>query len=275
MPDEEQGIPGTQPFHRATYATPLNSALHHSAEATLAGGSGGYGIASQAGSSHPGKPSMALQISPNLRASLPVPEEQQPAAGLEHFLLPSVASLPPEGHLQPSPAAQSMPLAPRTFTSRKELRPSQLEHTYPSLAPFRSSQQPHPHSFSRETLSLPQQQRQQQRVSGPGLEVPPEAEYAGSLLDSMARRGRSGSGQEQGLAMAEQVINAYRLGLQASEVSQEDTGIPGKCTLCVPTLWQGLTWQFLMPFGKSHGLGLANSLPTSMPLPSLSLLAGT
>ena len=233
-PDEEQGIPGTQAFHRGAQAAPRGSALKHSADAALSGGAAGYGIASQTGSAHPGRPSMGLQVSPKLRGSLPTPQEQQPAAGLERFALPSVVSLPPERHLQPSPAAHSLPMAPRTFTSRRELRPPQPEQAFPSLAPFEAPQRNSPHSFSRETSSLPEQQ--QQGCSGLGRGIPSEAEDTGSLPEGMARHDRSGSGQEQGLAMAEQVINAYRLGLEASETSQEGATIPGTCTLCVHPL---------------------------------------
>ena len=129
-------------------------------------------------------------------------------------------------------------MAPRTFTSRRELRPPQLEPTFPSLAPFKASQIHSPHSFSREMLCLSEQQ--QQRGPGPGLESPSEAEDPGSLPEGMARHNRSGSGQEQGLAMAEQVINAYRLGWEASEASQEGTTIPGTCTLCVHPLTKAL-----------------------------------
>ncbi|CAL5224835.1 g7589 [Coccomyxa viridis] len=224
--DEEQGIAGTQPFYRDLHAIPRSSAPQHNSEAALAGSAAGHVLPAYAGSAHPGKPSMALQISPKLRGSLPILEEQQPLTRLEQFALPSVASLPPERHLQPSAAALSLPVAPRTFTHRRELRQPQLEQTYPSLAPFRTSQQPYPHSISSNPVSLPQQQQQQQQPV-PGMGLQSEAEYACSLPEGMARHERSASGQEQGLAMAEQVINAYKLGLKISEALDKDTGIPG------------------------------------------------
>ena len=226
--DEEQGIAGTQPFYRDLHAIPRSSAPQHNSEAALAGSAAGHVLPAYAGSAHPGKPSMALQISPKLRGSLPILEEQQPLTRLEQFALPSVASLPPERHLQPSAAALSLPVAPRTFTHRRELRQPQLEQTYPSLAPFRTSQQPYPHSISSNPVSLPQQQQQQQQPV-PGMGLQSEAEYACSLPEGMARHERSASGQEQGLAMAEQVINAYKLGLKISEALDKDTGIPGTC----------------------------------------------
>ncbi len=227
--DEEQGIAGSQPFHRDSHAMPRSSAPQHSAEAALAGSAAGHGLPAHAYSAYPGKPAMALQISPKLRASLPILEEQQLPARLEHFALPSVASLPPERHLQPSAAAHSLPLAPRTFTHRREPRQPQLEQTYPSMAPSRTAQQPHPHTIINDSLSLPQQQQQQQHLSASGAGLPSEAERTGGLPEGMARHERSASGQEQGLAMAEQVINAYKLGLKASEAPDQDTGIPGMC----------------------------------------------
>ena len=224
---------GTQPFLRDPQATPRSSAPPHSA---FAGSSAaGHGLPACTNSAHPGRPAMALQISPKLRASLPILEEQQLPARLEHFALPSVASLPPERHLQPSAAAQSLPLAPRTFAPRRELRQPQLEQTYPGLAPlapFRATQQPHPHSISSSAMSQPQQpQQQQQQVSAPGVGLMSEAGNTGGLPDVMARHERSSSGQEQGLAMAEQVINAYKLGLKASEAPDKNTTIPGTCIL--------------------------------------------
>ena len=224
-------MPISQPFQRESHAVPRSSALHQSSAPAHMSASIGSGLPAQAGSAYNGKPSLALQISPKLRGSLPILPEQQPAAGLERFALPSVASLPPERHLQPPAAAQSLPMAPRTFTSRREPRLPQPEQPYPSLMPIKHPQ--HSHSTSRDILNTVQQQQERQQVPVRGLGPLSEAEYRGSLIEDEAGHGRSGSGQEQGLAMAEQVINAYKLGLQASDASEATTGIPGKCTLCV------------------------------------------
>ena len=215
--------------------------MHQSTAHALTGASVTYGLPSQAGSPHPGKPSLALQISPKLRGSLPILPAQQPAACLEPFALPSVASLPPEHHLQPPAAAHSLPVAPRTFTSRRELKQPQPEEAYPSLAPFKPSQHQHWHSTGKSMHSMAQQQegqQEQQQVSVPGLGALSEAEYMGSLPEGMEGHKRSGSGQEQGLAMAEQVINAYKLGLKAPETPEENSGTPGTCTLQVNPMYR-------------------------------------
>ena len=91
-----------------------------------------------------------------------------------------------------------------------------------SQAPSKPPQQLPPHSLNLATPSMP---RQQQQGSMPRPGAPSEAEYAGSQPEGVARHERSASGQELGLAMAEQVINAYRLGSMASEATEE-TGIP-------------------------------------------------
>ena len=83
--------------------------------------------------------------------------------------------------------------------------------------------------MTKEETSPPPNNHLQQQQPVPGMGLQSEAEYACSLPEGMARHERSASGQEQGLAMAEQVINAYKLGLKISEALDKDTGIPGTC----------------------------------------------
>ncbi len=198
---------------------------------------------------------MGLQMSPKLRDSSPILDEQSQLAKVELFALPSVASLPLEAHLQPS-ATHSLPVLPRTFSFGSEIRQEQLEQIHPSLAPPEPSQQDYPHAFSRRAFSAARQQhpyevrkepfisrtqqQQQQQPEEPSMtglmEASEEAQDNSSLPEGMAGHERSASGQEQGLAMAEQIINAYGLGTKASNAPEEETDVPGVLPLNAPPL---------------------------------------
>ena len=157
-------------------------------------------------------------MSPKLRASLPILEEQSSSGMLECLKMPQMAalSLPLGAHLQPPDLAFRPPPAQRHLAARKDARQPQTQPSESLFSTIASPplQRPVPTITSSASYAIQQQLHQQALVSG--LDAPAEAAGGSTPADGMAGHQRSASGQEQGLAMAEQVISAYNLGMQNS-----------------------------------------------------------
>ena len=251
--DEEQGIHGV---FRDLPAVPPSSTQHQSSEVPHSSKPAAHELTQHNNATYQGKQAVELQLSLQLRDSSPTLDEQSQAAEVEQLALSSVASLPLKAHLQPSDT-QSLPVLPRTFCFGSKIRQQQLEQFHPSLAPPEPSQQVHPRAFSRRAFSTAQQQHphevgkvpfisrtQQQQVQQPEetsmtglMEASEEVQNNSSLPEGMAGHERSSSGQEQGLAMAEQIINAYGLGTKASNAAEEEPDVPGVLPFTAPPLY--------------------------------------
>lgn len=227
--DEEQGISSAHP---TPTDLPVLSTHQLGAEATHSSFSERQEHHTHA--VHPGRQPLALQLSPKLRSSLPIlPEQPSAAAQGAPFAVPSAASLP----LEAEPAAQpahGLSTAPRTAVSRRETRQPHPEAPHLRLSASMPAQQTTLAVDSSAPGMTQQQQHHRQQQDAPlGVIEVPSAEAAGThaLFEGGSMHERSASGQEQGLAMAERVIDAYGLGMKPPAASGEDPAASGESVL--------------------------------------------
>ena len=227
--DEEHGISGAHPIPRDL---PVLSTHQLSAEATHSSFSEKQEHHSHA--VYPGRQPLALQLSPKLRSSLPIlPEQPSAAAQGAPFAVPSAASLPLEAEL-PAQPAHSLPTAPRTAIPRRETLQPHPEAPHLRLSAAMPAQQTTLAVDSSAPGMTQQEQHHQQQQDAPlGITEVPSAEAAGAhaLFEGGSMHERSASGQEQGLAMAERVIDAYGLGMKPPAAPGEDPAASGESVL--------------------------------------------
>ena len=172
---------------------------------------------------YPGRQPLALQLSPKLRSSLPIlPEQPSAAAQGAPLAMPSAASPPLEAE-PPAQPAHSLPMAPHTAVPRRETRQPGPEALHLKLSASMPAQQT-TLAVDSSAPGMTQQQQQQQQDAPLGVIEVPSAEGAGTndLFEGERMHERSASGQEQGLAMAERVIDAYGLGMKPPSAPGED-----------------------------------------------------
>ena len=218
--DKEQGIPSAHPT-----PTDLPGLSIHQLSAEAADSSFSERQEHHTHAVYPGRQPLALQLSPKLRSSLPIlPEQPSAAAQGGPLAMPSAASLPLEAE-PPAQPAHSLLMAPHTAVPKRETRQPHPEALHLRLNASMPAQQTTLAVDSSAPGMTQEQQYQQQQQDAPlGVIEVPSAEAAGTsdLFEGGRMHERSASGQEQGLAMAERVIDAYGLGMKPPSAPGED-----------------------------------------------------
>ena len=175
-----------------------------------------------------GHPLNPQQMSPQLRGSLPVLAERPSMAGQQGHL-PAMAVMPVETHSQlQDPGLMSPSATARLQTAQRDDRLPKMSQSH--LSPLRAdpswqSLLAADSTMGASAAATHQQQQLQQgctTTAGASGEI---GAASGALPDVAMRHERSASGQEQGLAMAEQVISAYNLGMKPPSALEQ--GCPG------------------------------------------------
>ena len=172
-----------------------------------------------------GHPLVSQQISPQLRGSLPVLAERPSMAGQQGHL-PAMAAMPVEAHSQlQDPVLMSPSATARLQTAQRDDRLPKISQSHLSTLladPSWQSLLAADSTMGTSTAATHQQQEMQQgftTTAGASEEI---GAASGALPDLAMRHERSASGQEQGLAMAEQVISAYNLGMKLPSALEQD-----------------------------------------------------
>ena len=231
-PDEEQGILYPQSLHRDSPAAPSGSAHMPRPHGVLSMPAESQGLATESLLAYSSlQPLVSQQMSPQLRSSLPVLAERSSMAGQQGHL-PAMASMPVEAQAQLHGAVLMSPLAAaRLPTAQRDDRVPLDTQSHPSTLRTDASWQSllaADSAMGTSTAATHQQQQELQQGHTTTAGASEEAGAAsGALPDLAMRHKRSASGQEQGLAMAEQVISAYNLGMKLpSALEQEWPGRP-------------------------------------------------
>ena len=224
-PDEEQGILYPQSLHRDSPAAPSDSAHPPRPQGALSMPAEPQGSATESVQAYSGsQPPVSHQMSPQPRSSLPILAERSSLAGQQGHL-PAMASLPVEAHAQPHDSVLRSPVAAALHTARRDARQPQVTQSHPSTLRTDPSWQSLLAADSTMSTSTAARHQQQGDTTTAGASA--EAGAAGSAPpDLAARHERSASGQEQGLAMAEQVISAYNLGMKLPSALEKNS--PGR-----------------------------------------------
>ena len=232
-PDEEQGILYPQSLHRDSAAAPSGSAHTPGPHGVLNMPAESQGLATESLSAYSSlQPLVSQQMSPQLRSSLPVLAERSSMAGQQGHL-PAMASMPVEAQSQLHDSMLMSPAAAACLqTAKRHNRLPPITHSHPSplrTDPSWQSLLAADSTTGASTAATHQQQQPQQELQQ-GYTITAGASKeagaaSGALRDLAMRHERSASGQEQGLAMAEQVISAYNLGMKLpSALEQESPG---------------------------------------------------
>ena len=210
-----------------------------------------------------GHPLVSQQMSPQLRGSLPVLAERPSMAGQQGHL-PAMAAMPVEAHSQlQDPVLMSPSATARLQTAQRDDKLLKISQSH--LSPLRAdpswqSLLAADSTMGTSTAATHQQQEMQQgftTTAGASEEI---GAASGALPDLAMRHERSASGQEQGLAMAEQVISAYNLGMKLpSALEQDCAGRPlPSAALCL--ISEVLPLPFMLAEAITLALGL-HALP--------------
>ena len=243
-PDEEQGILYPQSLHRDSTAAASGSAHMPRPHGVLSMPAESQGLATESLSAYSSfQPLVSQQMSPQLRGSLPILAERSSTAGKQGHL-PTMASMPVEAQPQLHDSVLTPPsAAARLQTAKRDDRVPLVTHSHPSTLrtdPSWQSLLAADSIMGTSTAATHQQQQQQQGHTTSAGASEEAGTASGALPDLAMGHERSASGQEQGLAMAEQVISAYNLGMKLpSALEQDCSGRP------LPSIAPGLTSKIL------------------------------